>query len=737
MCEKVSALLQKYIPFSLVRFLLRLSFRVDVRGLDNFDKAGERVLIVANHVSVIDAVLLSAILPGRILFALPAKIAQRWWLRPYWSVCDDYSLDQANPITAKKMVDAMKQGQKCMIFPEGRMTTTGALMKVYESPGMIADKAGAKILPVRIDGPQYSLFSALKGVVRRRLFPKITVTILPAVDLVLPEEVKGHKRRRLAGTAVYDQLERALIEGIPYTTMLRQFLSTRPIRGGCQTVLEDTARKPLSHDAFVARIFTVSRLLSRVLGGQEKVVGVMMPNGIPNGTTIFAVQALDRVTAMINFTSGPTRIVQACQMAQIQTVVSLRGFVNAMHLEPIVSALEKENIRIVFLEDLLASASVFDRAVGFIKAHVPVFIAAFGLSKDPKGAALMLFTSGTEGLPKGVMLSHLNIISNACQTAVRLGVSTRDSAFACLPMFHSFGLTLGFFMPLFLGTKAFLFPSPIRYHDIPELVYDTRSTLLLGTDTFLANYEKNAAPHDFYFLRFAIGGAEKIKPETKRVWAEKFGVRLLEGYGTTEASPVVTVNSPMYYRAGTIGRVLSSMEVKLQPVEGINNGAELVIRGINVMMGYVKADKPGVIQPPQDGWYNTGDVVSIDEDGYVTILGRTKRFAKVGGEMISLGAIEAIVCATWPGVRHVAVSVPHERKGEMVVLLTESDSVDPGIMLEKFRAAGLTELSLPRKILRVAQIPLLGSGKTDYVRARQVAEESVAPETEKEEPKEE
>jgi acyl-[acyl-carrier-protein]-phospholipid O-acyltransferase/long-chain-fatty-acid--[acyl-carrier-protein] ligase len=299
-------------------------------------------------------------------------------------------------------------------------------------------------------------------------------------------------------------------------------------------------------------------------------------------------------------------------------------------------------------------------------------------------------------------------------------------------MFHSFGLTLGFFMPLFLGTRAFLFPSPIRYHDIPELVYDTRTTLLLGTDTFLANYEKNAAPHDFYFMRFVIGGAEKIKPETKRVWAEKFGVRLLEGYGTTEASPVVTVNSPMYYKAGTIGRILPCMEVKLQSVEGIKNGAELVIHGINVMLGYVKAEKPGVVQPPKDGWYNTGDVVSIDEEGFVIILGRTKRFAKVGGEMVSLGAIEAIVCTTWPGVRHVAVSVPHERKGEMVVLLTESDDVDIGVLLEKFRSFGLTELSLPRKLVRVDQIPLLGSGKTDYVRARQVAEENMKSEPERE-----
>jgi acyl-[acyl-carrier-protein]-phospholipid O-acyltransferase / long-chain-fatty-acid--[acyl-carrier-protein] ligase len=725
MSARLSNLLHKALPFFLVRLLLRLCFRVEVRGLENFQKTGARVLIVANHVSTIDAVLLSAFLPGRILFATRAEIAHRWWLKPYWHIGEDFSLDQADPMTAKKMVDALKQGQTCMIFPEGRLTATGALMKIYESPGMIADKAGAEILPVRIDGPQYSLFSGLQGVVRRRLSPKFTLTILPSSRLTLPEEIKGHKRRLVAGMGIYDLMERALVEGAPYTTMLRQLLGTRSVRGGNSVILEDAARQPITHDAFVSRFFTLARLIARATTKQEKCIGIMMPNGIPNATAIFATQALDRITAMVNFTSGPLRIVQVCKMADVRTVISLRAFIDAQHLEPIVGALEKEKIKVIYLEDLQASASGFDCFVGFVKAHLPVFAAACCLSRDTKGSALMLFTSGTEGKPKGVMLSHQNIIANGFQTGVRLGFSSRDSAFACLPMFHSFGLTLGFFMPLFFGTRAFLYPSPIRYHDIPELVYDTQSTLLLGTDTFLANYEKNASPHDFYFLRFVIGGAEKIKPETRRVWAEKFGVRLFEGYGTTEASPVIGVNSPMYYKAGSIGRALSCLDVKLHPVEGIKDGAELVVRGINVMMGYVKDDKPGVIQPPKDGWYNTGDIVSIDGDGFITILGRTKRFAKVAGEMVSLGAIEAVVCMIWPGARHVAVSVPHERKGEMVVLLTESDDADLGVLVEKFRTYGLTELSLPRKLIRVSQIPLLGSGKTDYVRARQVAEENL------------
>ncbi|MDD4617036.1 MAG: AMP-binding protein [Alphaproteobacteria bacterium] len=726
MSNALSGFFRRVLPFFLVRFIFRLCFRVDVRGLENFSKAGPRTLIIANHVSRIDALLLSAFLPGQIVFALQAQIAFRWWLKPYWHLGDDFSLDQANPLTAKKIIDALKSGKRCMIFPEGRMTTTGGLMKVYDGPGMIADKADAEILPIRIDGPQYSCFSNAQGL-RRRLFPKFTLSILPSQRLSLPPEVKGHKRRKLAATAIYDLLERAMIEGIPYKTLLRQLLDTRAVRGGGNVILEDAARKPISHDRFIAQIFATARALGRAVKADEKCVGVMMPNGIANGTVVFAAQALDRVAAMVNFTSGPARVVQACLMARIQTVISSRAFIEAQHLGPIVEALESENVRIVFMEDLKPSA--LDRLVGILKALLPVSSAAKGLSSDPDAPALMLFTSGTEGKPKGVMLSHRNIISNGFQTGVRLGFSSRDSGFACLPMFHSFGLSLGFFMPLYYGTKTFLYPSPIRYHDIPELVYDTQATMLLGTDTFLSNYEKHASPHDFYFMRFAIGGAEKIKPETRRAWAEKFGVRLFEGYGTTEASPVITVNSPLHYKAGTIGRAVSGLDVKLEPVEGIRNGAELCIRGINVMLGYVKTENPGVIEKCE-GWYKTGDIVSLDEDGFVTILGRTKRFAKVAGEMISLGAIESLVSDVWPGVRHVAVSVPHERKGERIVLLTESDSVDLNALSEKMLSYGLTNLYVPKVVLRVSQIPLLGSGKTDYVSAKELAERELCEEQE-------
>ncbi len=721
MTAAVSRWLRRILPFFVVRFALRLLFRAEIRGLEHLAAAGPRMLVVANHVSSLDAVVLSALLPGRMLFATHAGIAQRWWLKPYWRFGDDCSLDQAHPMTAKAMVDALKHGRACMIFPEGRPTTTGALMKIYESPGMIADKADAMILPIRIEGLEYSYFSLLGGVVRRRLFPKVTLTALPPKKLCLPSDIKGHKRRVAAGTQLYDIMERLPVDSTDYETILHHVLSTRPIRGGRGYCLEDADRRPLTHDAFVRAFFALSRPLRKCLGGQEKIVGVMMLNGLPDAITIFAIQALGLTVAMINFTSGPEHCAKACATAAIKTVVTSRALVAEGLLAQIAETLRAKGVSIVYYEDLLAAESWTAKTAAFVESRTPPDWIARRVGRKADDPALILFTSGTEGAPKGVALSHRNIVANAFQFGARIGFAARDKAFACLPMFHSFGITLGFFMPLLYGARAFLYFSPLSYREIPELIYDTCATLLLGTETFLANYARTAHPHDLYFLRFAIGGAERIKPETRQIWSEKFGVRLFEGYGATEAAPVITTNAPMYYKAGSVGCVVPAMQVRLDPVEGVKDGAELVVKGPNVMLGYIRHTEPGVIQPLEDGWYKTGDIVSIDERGFVTLLGRAKRFAKIAGEMVSLAAVEAAVAARWPASRHTAVGAPDARKGEVVVLLTESDEVDAGVLPDHFRLHGLTELSLPRKIIRVAQIPLLGSGKVDFIRARELA----------------
>jgi acyl-[acyl-carrier-protein]-phospholipid O-acyltransferase/long-chain-fatty-acid--[acyl-carrier-protein] ligase len=291
-------------------------------------------------------------------------------------------------------------------------------------------------------------------------------------------------------------------------------------------------------------------------------------------------------------------------------------------------------------------------------------------------------------------------------------------------MFHSFGLTCGTLLPALSGLRTFLYPSPLHYRIIPELAYDINATIMFGTDTFLAGYARYAHPYDFYCMRYVFAGAEKVKDETRRIWSERFGLRVFEGYGATETAPALAMNTPMHNRPGSVGRLLPGIQHKILPVPGIDQGGKLMVAGPNVMNGYLKIENPGVLQPPQDGWYDTGDIVTIDDDGYLYILGRARRFAKIGGEMISLLAVESFVAALWPDYTHAVVNLPDSRKGERLVLVTDYQDAQRDALMTYARTQGIAELSIPRKILKVAKMPLLGTGKMDYVSITRLAREA-------------
>jgi acyl-[acyl-carrier-protein]-phospholipid O-acyltransferase/long-chain-fatty-acid--[acyl-carrier-protein] ligase len=344
-----------------------------------------------------------------------------------------------------------------------------------------------------------------------------------------------------------------------------------------------------------------------------------------------------------------------------------------------------------------------------------------GRNATPESPAFILFTSGSEGTPKGVVLSHANIQANRHQLASRVDFGAQDTVFNCLPMFHAFGLTGGTLLPILSGIKTFYYPSPLHYRIVPELVYDTNATILFGTDTFLSGYARFAHPYDLHSVRYVFAGAEKLKEETRRLYGEKFGVRIFEGYGATETAPILTANTPMQHRAGTVGRFMPAIQWKLEPVAGIEAGGQLWVRGANIMLGYLRAEKAGVLQPPEDGWYDTGDIVTVDAEGFVTIQGRTKRFAKIGGEMVSLSAVEGAIAALWPNHAHAAVSVPDAKKGEQIVLLTTYREGTRDALIAHFRMQNISELSLPKKLLVVDAIPLLGTGKTNYQEAKRLA----------------
>ncbi len=313
------------------------------------------------------------------------------------------------------------------------------------------------------------------------------------------------------------------------------------------------------------------------------------------------------------------------------------------------------------------------------------------------------------------------------QLAAKVDFSAQDIILNALPLFHSFGLTSGTLLPLLSGMRTFFYPSPLHYRIVPEVAYEVNATVLFGTNTFLSGYARFAHPYDFYSVRYVFAGAEKLQDETRRQWMSRFGVRILEGYGATETSPVLAANTPMENREGTVGRILPGIEHRLQPVPGVEEGGRLFVRGPNIMRGYLLHSAPGTLVPPEDGWYDTGDIVTLDSDGYVTIRGRAKRFAKVGGEMVSLAAVEELAGRVWPAASHAVVTLPDERKGEQLVLVTTHAQADRSELLAHARSEGVGELNVPRSLVHVKSLPVLGTGKIDYSEVQRLVADEPPP----------
>jgi len=716
----ISALLPDALVKAFLRTLLKFCYRVEVRGLENMAKAGDKAVIVVNHVSFLDAVLLATYLPKKPTFAIDTQIARQWWVRPFLGLVNAFPMDPGNPLALKSLIKVVGEGNHCVIFPEGRITVTGALMKIYEGPGMIADKAGAPLVPVRIDGAQYTPFSRLKGKVRQRWFPKITITIQDPQTFDLGGETVGRERRKLAGEKLHDVMTSLIFETRQTEqTLFQALLDARHIHGKTAKILEDVDRKPLTYDGLLLGSLVLGRRLSTITVKGEN-VGVLLPNSLAVATTFFGLQAVGRVPAMLNFSTGTKNMISAIEVANLKTVLTSRRFVEMAKLSDVVSALT-EHTRIVYMEDIKDSINLIDKLSGLLRRP---FAEQFHRRQktDAEDAAVVLFTSGSEGLPKGVVLSHHNLLANREQLASVIDFSPTDTVFNVLPVFHSFGLTGGLLLPLLSGVKTFLYPSPLHYRIVPALVYDTNATVMFGTDTFLSGYARVAHAYDFYSLRYVFAGAEKVKEQTRQVWGDRFGLRILEGYGTTETSPVLAANTPMHYRAGSVGRMMPGISVRLQAVPGIPDGGRLIVKGPNIMKGYLLSDAPGEVQPLKNDEYDTGDIVEIDEEGFVFIKGRAKRFAKIAGEMVSLGAVEALAEQLWPGHQHAAVAIADVKKGEQVVLVSDNPEASRTDLATFSRASGVGELMVPKDVRVIDNIPLLGTGKTDYVATQKIVE---------------
>ncbi|MBW0004345.1 MAG: acyl-[ACP]--phospholipid O-acyltransferase [Hyphomicrobiales bacterium] len=699
-------------------FVFSTLFRVEVRGLDNMPPFGTRMVIAPNHVSLIDGPLVHVALPIDAAFAVDTTIANAWWAKPFMRLIRAHLLDPTRPLAARALTHAVADGEPIVIFPEGRITVTGGLMKVYEGAAMIADKAGAVIVPVRIDGAERSPFSYLRRTqIRKAWFPKITVTILPPQKLSVDPALKGRARRLAAGVALQDIMAEAAVLNAPTGQTLFDAVveASRKRAAKGRVAVEDPLGNKLSYRKLVLSAQILGRKLARFAAPGEA-VGVLLPNSAGVVATFFALQASGRVPAMLNFSAGPANVISACKAAKVTTVLTSRAFIEKGRLDKLIEVLAPV-VRLVYLEDIRTEIGGLDRLRGLLAGRRAI------VQRSPDDPAVILFTSGSEGTPKGVVLSHRNILTNAAQALARVGVGGEDKVFNVLPVFHSFGLTGGLILPLIAGVPVYMYPSPLHYRIVPELVYQTNATIMFGTDTFLAGYARSAHPYDFHSLRLVFAGAEAIKPETRALYMERFGVRLLEGYGVTETAPVLAINTEMANRAGSVGRLSPLMEMRIEPVPGVEQGGRLFVRGPNVMLGYLTAANPGVIEPPVEGWHDTGDIVAVDERGFIAIRGRAKRFAKVGGEMVSLSAVEALVSELWPSAQSAVVAMPDPRKGERLILVTTRSDAARDALIREAKNKGISELMIPSEVIIIDKLPLLATGKADYPAISELAKE--------------
>lgn len=693
-----------------IRAILACWFKVELRG--TYQPESNSV-IIANRTSKIDLLLLAAFLPERLTVTLSPGTSNKFWQRMMSLFADVIAIDATNAFAARALIKAIREGKRCVIFPQGIGSEEESL-KVFDSPGMVLQKEGSSVIPIRIDGAQYSIFSMSKDKHLIRLFPKIILHVLPSLSYVEDrnkpldrDTMSIHLFRLISELSFANSFQpmplfKALIHGAALGT-----------KNGAK--IEDANRVPLTFKQFLARCF----ILGRQIKNQTQVgeyVGVMLPTTIAGMATFFGLHAYRRIPAMLNFSLGFNHVFSTCKISQIKTIYTSRQFVSTVKLEDLVAGLQKEGVTVYFLEDFKSAIKLTHKLSGLLKGMFPSWayqlIGAFVSAAEP---GVILFTSGSEGAPKGVVLTHANLFANCCQLISRVDFSSRDKFFNALPIFHCFGLTTGAILPLVQGISCFFYPSPLHYKIIPGLIYQAGATIMFGTDTFLTGYARAAERHDFSSVRYIFAGAEKVKPETMRHWIDTFGVKIYEGYGATETSPVISMNCPLAFMPGSVGMLLPSMESRIQPVDGITKGGRLIVHGPNVMKGYLSSEKPGVINILESGWHDTGDIVTMDEEQFITIAGRAKRFAKIAGEMVSLTAVESIAASIWPELLHAAVSETCSRKGERILLFTEAANADKASFIKKIHELNYSELLIPQQLFPGSKIPVLPSGKIDYL----------------------
>lgn len=698
---------------------LRLAYRIQDRRMRETHKVAAPVIYVITHQSRLDPALMLSLLPNDTLHILDEVSANSPWLEPWRVLARTIAFNTKHVFVSRRLVRFLKGGGRLAVYLPDNVEPDVKSYRLFRAVARIATRADARIVPVFIGGARHLPFSFTPATkAPRRLFPRLSISVLEPMTI---QQLMERPDSR-PSNALFDRLAEARLAATDPDRSL--FLAIRDAADRFKPwhpILEDPIGGALTYRRLLIAARVVGQRFASLTAPSEA-VGVLLPNGGAMVSALLGLASGSRVAAMINHKAGPAAVTSAVRTAMARTIVSSRSFVQKGNLAAIVEAAEKGGAKFIWLEDLQQSITIFEKLAAMVSWRRPIH------AQDAAQPAVILFTSGSEGDPKAVVLSGRNLVANAMQVEARIDIGADDKVLNVLPPFHSFGLTGGTLLPLLTGVRLFLYPSPLHTRLIPGIVAKTRPTIMFGTDTFLAAYAQAAEEGDFASLRLVVAGGEPVKAETRRIWRERFGVEIREGYGLTEASPVVAINTATHEREGTVGRPLPGIRVRLEPIEGIGDDdktGRLLLQGPNLMMGYITADKAGELQPSGDGWHDSGDVVSTDREGFLTIQGRTGRFAKIGGEMVSLAAVEVLVQSLWPEESHAAVSLPDKRRGERITLLTTATDADTALIRQFGKLSGANALLTPHDIIGVDAIPLLASGKTDYAMARRMAMEKL------------
>lgn len=702
----------------MLKIIIGYLFKVNVNNFDFKQYENNKKIIIANHQSFLDGIIVGLFIPLDMIFVVNTDIAKNFWFKQILKLVNYLPVDPTNPMAMKQIIKLVNEGKTLVIFPEGRITVTGSLMKIYEGTAFIAAKTEALIIPISLKGLTHSYMSRVSKLYPQRFFPKITLNINEPKTLKLSAFHKSKEQRKIAAKQMKDIMQVVLFESEERTTIYDSLLKNIEYFGINRKILEDKDLIEYTYKDILKRSIGIGKIVNKFTEEKE-IIGILLPNTITTVASIFGLNLINRIPAMLNFTVGKDGIESACKVANIKKIITSKAFIEIAKLDYI----KNLNVEVFYLEDLKETLTALDKI-----SILSDLMCRKNIEINPTNdkIAYILFTSGSEGTPKGVVLTQDNILANINQIKSIIDINPVDKVFNALPMFHSFGLTGGTMLPLLIGTNVFLYPSPLHNRIIPEIIYDRNCTILFGTSTFLNNYAKFANEYDFRSIRYVVAGAEKLSEEVKNIWFENFGIRIFEGYGTTELSPVVSVNTPMAFKSGTVGKLLPGLEYHLKQIPGIEDGGQLFLKGPNVMKGYLKIDNPGVIEETSSefgsGWYDTGDIVDINELGFVTIKGRTKRFAKIAGEMISLEKVEKLGQMTLDSKdpECLVVNLPDSQKGEMIIMfslkqLTRSE------LVKTAQENGIPLISVPKHIFLVDKFPLLGTGKTDYNYLKEMA----------------